>query len=118
MSAPLERSGSRMEFPKAYQRLKELLKSMLQALLNLPENKSPERLETLFGERSKIQIVNRFKTQLEDFWYGHRPFNESLRDYTSLEWWRRLQRDSNASIIDVRFLQLHASLLLTYQKHF
>ncbi|KAE9389124.1 hypothetical protein BT96DRAFT_1025171 [Gymnopus androsaceus JB14] len=111
VSAPLERSGSRMEFPKAYQRLKELLKSMLQALLNLPENKSPERLETLFGERSKIQIVNRFKTQLEDFWYGRRPFNEPLRDYTSLEWWRRLQRDSNASIIAVLAIKIFSILV-------
>ncbi|KAJ3866048.1 hypothetical protein EV359DRAFT_79936 [Lentinula novae-zelandiae] len=72
---------------------------MLKDILDLSENDSEECREKLFGERTKVAIVNCLKTQIKDFWYGHRPFNSMLNGQTSLEWWRHLQRDSNASVI-------------------
>ncbi|KAJ3767396.1 hypothetical protein FB446DRAFT_707851 [Lentinula raphanica] len=98
-SVSQQSAALRTPFPDAYERLKEVLKKLLRDVLYLPENDSDECRERLFGECSKVAIADSLKTQVEDFWYGRRPFNAPLSQRTSLEWWRRLQRNSNANVL-------------------
>ncbi|KAJ3753918.1 ribonuclease H-like domain-containing protein [Lentinula raphanica] len=98
-SVSQQSAALRTPFPDAYERLKEVLKKLLRDVLYLSENDSDECRERLFGECSKVAIADSLKTQVEDFWYGRRPFNAPLSQRTSPEWWRRLQRESNANVL-------------------
>ncbi|KAJ3805064.1 hypothetical protein F5876DRAFT_70116 [Lentinula aff. lateritia] len=108
---PRESPHHHVPFTRAYDRLKAVLKKNLKDILDLPENDSEECREKLFGECTKVAIVNCLKTQIKDFWYSHWPFNSTLNGQTSLEWWRRLQRDSNASVIAFLAVEIFSILV-------
>ena len=96
--------------PKAFQRAKTFLKTVLQNEVDaLSEYGDKALLYNLVQTRyhRKDELVEAFKSQLLTFGRDQFPFKSGRnKDTDPLKWWKRLTQDKNADVLAVMYSQL------------
>jgi len=88
-------------FPKAYRRVKEFLKKMLRAEVDLLQH-DRNRAHPLLQEIGAAKAVEELRIQLMAFACQQWPFTAALNDQTTLAWWELLEPSPHARVLAVR----------------
>ncbi|KAJ7668372.1 ribonuclease H-like domain-containing protein [Mycena polygramma] len=83
-------------YPHAFVRVKELLKSILKALVEQhASHKSDCLCHPLLKTMSPPDLANALRVQLEAFWLGEAPFHAPVLNDDTMEWWTNLERGNS-----------------------
>ncbi|KAJ7198848.1 hypothetical protein GGX14DRAFT_573290 [Mycena pura] len=84
-------------YPHAFFRVKELLKTVLKALLqqHASHDSGTCRCHPIFKTQSPLEIADALRLQLEAFWLGEPPFHAPVLKDDTMEWWMNLERGNS-----------------------
>ncbi|KAJ3512736.1 hypothetical protein NMY22_g15246 [Coprinellus aureogranulatus] len=103
---------NRVPFNAAYQRVKEFLKKMLKAMLDVAKRK-PDESEPLLQEISPAQAVSELRDQLEAYWRGAGiwMYNAGLPSNDPLDWWETVAKNPKGRVLGMLACKIFSCLI-------
>jgi hypothetical protein len=112
-SSTLSPPGS--AFPSAFNRVKELLKKQLSALITFAKDNSEGKGIPAVILQYKGKSMDRLREQLDMFWSGHALFIVHRPDQSPMDFWKGLEKNPQADVLAVSSWFILNSLLTYLQ---